>query len=288
MIDLSGTGVALITPFQSNGKIDKTALQNMVRHVAQGVDYVVALGTTGESATLSAEEKKMVLKTIREALAGSKPLILGLGGNHTDKLLEELKETDLTGVDAILSVTPYYNKPSQEGLIRHYQMLSDASPVPIVLYNVPGRTGTNLSAATTLELALHPNIIGTKEASGNVEQCMAIAAGMPTGFTLISGDDLLTPALISIGAKGVISVLANAWPREFSAMVGHCLNRDFEGASGFWKNWLKLNPLLYEEGNPVGIKAVLSLIGLCEGQVRLPLMPASKELKAKIREHLDS
>jgi 4-hydroxy-tetrahydrodipicolinate synthase len=285
MIDISGTGVALVTPFEATGQVDVPALQKLVRHVAQGVDYV---GTTGESATLSADEKKVVLKTIRDTLAGSKPLVLGLGGNHTDKLLEELKKTDLTGVDAILSVSPYYNKPSQQGLVKHYQLLADAAPVPVVLYNVPGRTGSNLSAAATLELALHPNIIGTKEASGNVEQCMAIAAEMPTGFTLLSGDDLLTPALISIGAQGVISVLANAWPREFSAMVGHCLNRDFEGASGFWKNWLKLNPLLYEEGNPVGIKAVLSRMGLCGEHVRLPLMPASKALSEKIGAFLDA
>ena len=287
MINLKGTGVALVTPMKADGSLDYEGLQKTTRHVAQGVDYVVALGTTGESATLSKKEKKEVVSTVAETLNGTKPLVLGLGGNDTHKLLEEIRETDFTGISAILSVSPYYNKPSQAGLLAHYQHIADASPVPVILYNVPGRTGGNISAPTTLQLADHPNIIATKEASGNVEQCMAIAKDMPTGFQLLSGDDLLTPALVSIGATGVISVLANAWPREFSAMVRHCLDGQFSAAEAFWKRWIPLNPLLYEEGNPVGIKAVMEELGICQAAVRLPLMPASPDLRQRIRNLLN-
>lgn len=287
MIDLTGTGVALITPMKNDGSLDLEGLQKTTRHVAQGVDYVVALGTTGESATLSGKEKREVVSRVAETLDGSKPLVLGLGGNDTHKILEEIKQTDFSGISAILSVSPYYNKPSQSGLLAHYQKIADASPVPVILYNVPGRTGGNISAATTLQLADHPNIIATKEASGNVEQCMAIARDMPSGFQLLSGDDLLTPSLVSIGATGVISVLANAWPREFSAMVRHCLDHQFAAAEAFWKRWIPLNPLLYEEGNPVGIKAVMEDLGICGAAVRLPLVAASPELRQRIRNLLN-
>lgn len=287
MIDLKGTGVALVTPMKTDGTIDLDALKKTTLHVAQGVDYIVALGTTGESATLSKKEKEQVVATVAETLNGSKPLVLGLGGNDTHKILEEIKSTNFSGISAILSVSPYYNKPSQAGLLAHYRKIADASPVPVILYNVPGRTGGNISAATTLQLADHPNIIATKEASGNVEQCMAIAKDMPSGFQLLSGDDLLTPALVSIGATGVISVLANAWPREFSAMVRHCLEGQFAAAEAFWKRWIPLNPLLYEEGNPVGIKAVMDELGICGASVRLPLVEASSSLRQRIREQLN-
>lgn len=287
MIDLTGTGVALITPMKNDGSLDLEGLQKTTQHVAQGVDYVVALGTTGESATLSGKEKREVVSRVAETLDGSKPLVLGLGGNDTHKILEEIKQTDFSGISAILSVSPYYNKPSQSGLLAHYLKIADASPVPVILYNVPGRTGGNISAATTLQLADHPNIIATKEASGNVEQCMAIARDMPSGFQLLSGDDLLTPSLVSIGATGVISVLANAWPREFSAMVRHCLDHQFAAAEAFWKRWIPLNPLLYEEGNPVGIKAVMEDLGICGAAVRLPLVAASPELRQRIRNLLN-
>jgi 4-hydroxy-tetrahydrodipicolinate synthase len=282
MIKLKGTGVALVTPMHANGEPDYLALEKLVRHVAGEVDYLVALGTTGESATLSAAEKKEVFNTIKSVSAGKLPLVLGLGGNDTHSLIRQMDTWDWAGIDAVLSVSPYYNKPGQAGLAAHYTLLADACPRPLVLYNVPGRTGSNISAKTTLQLAQHPNICGIKEASGNVEQCMAIAAGKPEEFVLISGDDMLTPALIAIGAEGVISVLANALPAEFSAMVGYCLAFDFSAAKNLWKNWIELNPLLYEEGNPVGIKALMAALGICQPGVRMPLAEASPELKSKL------
>ena len=282
MINLRGTGVALVTPMLADGQLDIEGLENIVEHVIPFVDYIVALGTTGEVATLKTKEKALVTDTIIRKLGGRKPLILGHGGNDTGKLVSQLNDINFTGIDGILSVSPYYNKPSQSGIIAHYDAIANASPVPVILYNVPGRTGSNISAASTLELSRHHNIIGTKEASGNVEQAMAIARDMPAGFYLISGDDLLTPALISIGAKGVISVLANAYPQQFSNMVAACLKNDFMAASFFWKQWLDINPLLYEEGNPVGIKAVLAQLGVCGPGVRLPLMAASTGLNAHI------
>jgi len=283
MINLHGTGVALVTPFLPDGTVDTAGLANITKHVMQGVDYIVALGTTGESATLTTKEKDLVLDAVRKEMAGTKPLVLGHGGNDTAKLISQMKDMDFTGVDAVLSVSPYYNKPSQAGIVAHYRAFADACPVPVILYNVPGRTGSNISVATTLELARHPNIIGTKEASGNVEQCMAIAKGKPDDFRLISGDDLLTPSLIAIGAEGVISVLANAWPIEFNQMVKLSMETKYTEASAFWKKWLDLNPMLYEEGNPVGIKAVMKELGLCGDTVRLPLLPASSGLTERIR-----
>jgi 4-hydroxy-tetrahydrodipicolinate synthase len=285
MPDFKGTGVALVTPFLADGHIDFSSLTRLVNHcVDGGVDYLVVLGTTGESATLSAEEKAAILYCVKKANQGRKPLVLGHGGNDTARLIAGIQQIDWQGVDAILSVSPYYNKPSQAGIQAHYEALATDAPVPVILYNVPGRTGSNMSASTTLKLAAHPNIIGIKEASGNVEQAMAIAAGKPQDFLLISGDDLLTPSLMAVGAVGAISVLANSHPREFSQMVISSRNRDFEAAAGIWKNWISLNPLLYEEGNPVGIKAVLALLGICEAHVRQPLQKASEGLMARIRE----
>ena len=283
MIDLSGTGVALVTPMKADGSIDVAGLRKIVDHVVQGVDYIVALGTTGEVATLDSDEKTLVMDVIKKQLAGRKPLVYGHGGNDTGKLISQMKDMDWSGIEAVLSVSPYYNKPSQNGIIAHYEKFADACPRPVILYNVPGRTGSNLTASTTLKLAEHPNIIGTKEASGNVEQCMAVAKGMPSEFYLISGDDLLTPSLIAIGASGVISVLANAYPVEFSHLVKKCQNGQFAEASKIWKKWIDLNPLLYEEGNPVGIKAVLQQLGICEDGVRLPLVAASQNLSERIK-----
>jgi len=283
MINLHGTGVALVTPFLTDGTVDTSGLANVTKHVMQGVDYIVALGTTGESATLTTKEKDLVLDTVRKEIAGKKPLVLGHGGNDTAKLISQMKDIDFSGIDAVLSVSPFYNKPSQAGILAHYRAFADACPVPVILYNVPGRTGSNISAATTVELAGHPNIIGIKEASGNVEQSMAIAKGKSEEFVLISGDDLLTPSLIAIGAEGVISVLANAWPVEFNLMVKWSVENKYAEASAIWKKWLDLNPLLYEEGNPVGIKAVMKELGLCGDTVRLPLLSASEGLAERIR-----
>jgi 4-hydroxy-tetrahydrodipicolinate synthase len=285
MADFRGTGVALVTPFLADGQIDFASLEMLVNHCLNGgVDYLVVLGTTGESATLNAEEKAQVLQKVKEVNNGRKPIVLGHGGNDTARLISGMQSIDWEGVDAILSVSPYYNKPSQAGIQAHYEALATDAPVPVILYNVPGRTGSNMTAATTLKLAAHPNIIGIKEASGNVEQAMAIAASKPEDFLLISGDDLLTPSLVAIGAVGAISVLANSHPAKFSQMVQHSRNRDYEAAASIWKNWIALNPLLYEEGNPVGIKAVLSMLGICETHVRQPLQKVSDGLMARIRE----
>lgn len=282
-----GTGVALVTPFFPDGEIDFVSLGRLVNHVIDGgVDYLVVLGTTGESATLTADEKALILKEVKRVNQGRKPIVLGHGGNDTRRLISGMQSIDWEGVDAILSVSPYYNKPSQAGIQAHYEALATDAPVPVILYNVPGRTGSNMNAATTLRLAAHPNIIGIKEASGNVEQAMAIAAAMPGDFLLISGDDLLTPALISIGGAGAISVLANSHPGEFSGMVNHCLEGAYADAAAIWKKWTGLNPLLYEEGNPAGIKAVLELTGICGASVRQPLSQASESLRERIRQAL--
>ena len=279
-----GIGVALATPFLDDQSIDFESLKRLIDHViAGGVDYLVVLGTTGESATLTASEKAQVLKASVEYNKGRVPLMLGLGGNATQKLLDEIEATEFYGVASILSVSPYYNKPTQEGIIAHYKALADASPVPLVLYNIPGRTMSNLTASTTLALSHHPNIVGIKEASGNLEQCMQIAASMPKDFLLLSGDDLLTKPILSIGGSGVISVLANALPATFKTMIEGDSEASLEAAYSL----LELNSLMYLEGNPVGLKNLLLHQGIITSdQVRLPLLRASKELSHKIHQAL--
>lgn len=276
-----GTGVALVTPFLEDQQVDYPSLERLINHVITGgVDYLVVLGTTGESATLTATEKAQVLKACVAYNKGRVPLMLGLGGNATRKLIDEIEQTDFYGVAGLLSVSPYYNKPTQEGIIAHYHALADASPVPLVLYNIPGRTMSNMTAATTLTLSHHPNIIGIKEASGNLEQCMQIAASMPKDFLLLSGDDLLTKPMQSIGGSGVISVLANALPSTFKTLIEGNDSSSQQAAYSL----LKLNGLMYEEGNPVGIKNLLLHLGIIQtDQVRLPLLRASKGLSEKIR-----
>ena len=276
-----GTGVALVTPFLEDQQVDFPSLERLINHViAGGVDYLVALGTTGESATLTSSEKAKVLKACVEYNKGRVPLMLGLGGNATQKLIDEIEQPDFYGVAGILSVSPYYNKPTQEGIIAHYRALADASPVPLVLYNIPGRTMSNMTAATTLALSHHPNIVGIKEASGNLEQCMQIAASMPKDFLLLSGDDLLTKPIQSIGGTGVISVLANAIPSSFKTLIEGNGSSSLQAAYSI----LKLNGLMYEEGNPVGIKNLLLHQGIIQtDQVRLPLLRASQGLSEKIR-----
>jgi 4-hydroxy-tetrahydrodipicolinate synthase len=276
-----GTGVALVTPFLEDQTIDFDSLKRLIDHVITGgVDYLVLLGTTGESATLTALEKAQVLKASVEYNKGRVPLMLGLGGNATQKLIDEIEQTDFYGVAGILSVSPYYNKPTQEGIIAHYRALADASPVPLVLYNIPGRTMSNLTSSTTLALSHHPNIVGIKEASGNLEQCMQIAASMPKDFLLLSGDDLLTKPILSFGGSGVISVLANALPATFKTLI----EGDEYTSQHATYSLLKLNGLMYDEGNPVGIKNLLLHLGIIQtDQVRLPLLRASQGLSEKIR-----
>lgn len=282
-----GTGVALITPFTSTGSVNYKALKKVLQHTAKGVDYYVVMGTTGESATLSSQEKKDVLRFVIENNPKRLPIVYGIGGNNTKEVVENIKSTNFEGVDALLSVSPYYNKPSQEGIYQHFKAVADASPVPVMLYNVPGRTASNISAETTLRLAAHKNIFAIKEASGNIEQCMKIAKAMPKDFLLISGDDLLTVPLYSIGAKGVISVLANAYPVVFQKMKEFSFAGDFAKASKEQFKILDINGPMYEEGNPVGVKQVMADMGLCSNNVRLPLVPASDGLKKKIRITVD-
>lgn len=283
MNQLKGTGVALITPMQDDFSLDFAGLKRLIDHVMQGgVDYLVVMGTTGESVTLSRKEKKEILKTCVENTQGRIPIVYGLGGNNTQAILEEMSQMDFGGLTAVLSVSPYYNKPSQAGILAHYTAIADACPVPVILYNIPGRTMSNLSASTTLKLAHHPNIIGMKEASGNLEQCLQIAAKMPKDFLLLSGDDLMTRAMTSIGGSGIISVLANAIPETFQKI---CHGTDAESLRATY-SILGLNGLMYQEGNPVGIKNLVKHLGICGDQVRLPMLRATQELNDQIKSQL--
>ena len=276
-----GTGVALVTPLLENQEIDFESLKHLIDHVIQGgVDYLVALGTTGESATLTKLEKAKVLKACVQYNNGRVPLMVGIGGNATQKLVEEIEETDFEGISGILSVSPYYNKPTQEGIIAHYRALAEVSPLPLLLYNIPGRTMSNITAKTTLTLSQHPTIIGIKEASGNLEQCLQIALAKPKDFLLLSGDDLLTKPIQSLGGTGVISVLANALPATFKQI----LEGDTASSLAATHSLVELNSLMYQEGNPVGIKNLLFHLGILQtDQVRLPLLRASQSLSEKIR-----
>uniref|UniRef100_UPI00404729CC 4-hydroxy-tetrahydrodipicolinate synthase n=1 Tax=Algoriphagus sp. TaxID=1872435 RepID=UPI00404729CC len=276
-----GTGVALVTPLLENQEIDFESLKHLIDHVIQGgVDYLVALGTTGESATLTKLEKAKVLKACVQYNNGRVPLMVGIGGNATQKLVEEIEETDFEGISGILSVSPYYNKPTQEGIIAHYRALAEVSPLPLLLYNIPGRTMSNITAETTLTLSQNPTIIGIKEASGNLEQCLQIALAKPKDFLLLSGDDLLTKPIQSLGGTGVISVLANALPATFKQI----LEGDTASSLAATHSLVELNSLMYQEGNPVGIKNLLFHLGILQtDQVRLPLLRASQSLSEKIR-----
>lgn len=285
MKKLYGTGVALVTPFSERGEVDFTSLRRLLRHTARGVDYYVVMGTTGESATLSADEKAAILDFVRDHNPKKLPVVYGIGGNNTQHVLDAIAQTDFSGVDALLSVSPYYNKPSQEGIFQHFKAIAKASPVPVILYNVPGRTSSNLTADTTLRLAQHPNIGAIKEASGNLEQCMRIAREKPKDFQLISGDDLMSVALYAIGATGVISVLANAYPVIFKKIKEHALAGNYAKARQEIFKILDVNPLMYEEGNPVGLKVLLAQMGICSAAVRLPLARASAGLEKKIIAH---
>lgn len=280
----SGTGVALVTPFHRYNAIDFGAIEKLVEHVITNhVDYLVVMGTTGESATLSEDEKNAVLDFIIELTAGRVPVVKGIGGNNTQEIVDKIKRSSFNGIDAILSVTPYYNKPQQKGIYYHFKTIASVSPVPVILYNVPGRTGCNITAETTLELAKDfSNIVAIKEASGNFAQIMKIVQGKPNGFTVISGDDALTLPLMALGVEGVISVVANAFPAEFSEMVNFCLKGDFENAR---KIHYRLNDIinsLFEDGSPAGIKAALQILDLAQNHLRLPLVKVNKSVFLQI------
>jgi 4-hydroxy-tetrahydrodipicolinate synthase len=273
-----GVGTALITPFKSDLSIDFTALEKVINYVSNGSDYLVVNGTTGESPTTTATEKQELLSFVKKTNPKNLPIVFGIGGNNTADVLERILATDFNGVSAILSVCPYYNKPSQAGLIAHYHAIADASPVPVILYNVPGRTITSLSVDTIVELSKHANIIGLKDASCSIAQAQLLANTLPEDFLLVSGDDNLVTTLISIGYKGVISVIANGFSESFHEMTHAALKGDFKTASAMQFKFLEFDNLLYAESNPVGIKKVCAIRGLCEPRVRLPLVEATAAL----------
>ncbi len=283
---LIGTGVAIVTPFDEKGQVDTKALQNLVKHLHKGkVDYIVVMGTTGESVTLSKDEKKLIVDTVVKANNKKLPLVLGIGGNHTAEVVDTIKHTDLKAFEAILSVAPYYNKPNQEGYYQHYKAVSAATKKDIILYNVPGRTGSNVTWETQVRIANDfKNIVATKEASGNVEQIMKVIKNKPKDFMVISGDDNLTLPLIAAGAVGVISVVANAFPKEYSEMVRYSLKHQFEKAQHLHYGLVDITDQLFADGNPGGIKYALSLLDVCKPFVRLPLCEPNDKVKQTLKQ----
>ena len=283
-------GVALVTPFKQDKSIDFDALARLLEYqIKSGVDYLVVLGTTAETATLTPDEKHRVRDFVVERVAGRVPLVIGIGGNNTMALVEELRTTDLSPFSAVLSVVPYYNKPSQEGIYQHYREIAKASPIPVILYNVPGRTSVNMTAETTLRLAAEfDNIIGVKEASGNISQMDDIIKNKRDDFMVISGDDGITFPLITLGAVGVISVIGNAFPREFSRMVRLALQGDYARALTIHHRFTELFSLLFVDGNPAGVKCLLHAMGFIENELRLPLVPTRITTYEKIRKVLES
>lgn len=278
-----GTGIALITPFNDDKSVDFVALERIVNHVINGgADFLVALGTTSEAPTLTAEEKKQVVNAILKANAKRLPVLLGMGGNNTQNVIDQIKAQDFTGIDGILSVVPYYNKPNQRGMKAHFEAIADASPVPVILYNVPGRVGVNLQASTSVELAQHPNIVAVKEASGNLQQIMEILRDKPVDFDVLSGDDGITQPLMALGAQGVISVAANAYTKPFAKMMNAMKEGQTEVALKLHYSMLRMNQLIFADGNPAGIKCLMSLMGLCKNVLRLPLVPASEKVQQDI------
>lgn len=275
---LKGTGVALVTPFHKDGNIDFKSFKRLIdRCIDQKVEYLVPLGTTGETATLTNDERKAVLDFVVEVTEKRVPVVLGLGGNNTREVVHSIEEYDFSEVDAILSVSPYYNRPSQRGIIQHYKAIANASPVPVILYNVPTRTGSNLDTETTLELAFETkNIIGIKEASGNMEKIMRIIRDKPKDFLVISGDDSMTLPIIACGGDGVISVIANAFPKDFSEMVRSALERNFEKARKLNNKLMDITHAIFVDGSPSGVKGLLSTMNICPEHVRLPLVSVGK------------
>ena len=279
-----GTGVALITPFRKQETIDFSKLEPLINNlISNGVDYIVALGTTSEAATMTETERRALQDFIIETVGGRVPIMLGLGGNNTLAVRDAIANTNFDGISGILSVAPYYNKPNQRGLAQHFKQIAESSPVPVVIYNVPGRTGVNIQAETTLQLADEcPNIIGIKEASGNIAQVMQILRNKPEKFMVISGDDSLTYPMCTMGASGVISVLANALPKEMSTMVKYAIKGDTKKALPFHFRMLPLMNAIFDEGNPTGIKALMEIQGLISNNLRMPLVKSSKQLYNKI------
>jgi len=285
---LKGTGVAIITPFKTNSEVDYAALEKLIDHMINNdVEYVVTLGTTGETPTLSKKEKQEIVRFTLEKTKDRVPVVVGIGGNNTKEVIANLADFPLEKMTAVLSASPYYNKPSQEGIFQHYKALSEASPIPIILYNVPGRTGSNISAETTVRLAKEcKNIGGIKEASGNMVQCMHILKNKPENFLMVSGDDHIAMPLIACGADGVISVAANCFPKDFSDLIRYSLKNDFEKAAKLQYKLLEGYDLLFTENNPAGVKAFLYEMKFIENKLRLPLVPLSESIHQKVRDFI--
>jgi 4-hydroxy-tetrahydrodipicolinate synthase len=284
---LKGTGVAMVTPFKNNLEVDYDALGKLIAFIIDGgVEYVVSLGTTGETPTLSKEEKLAVLNYTYEQVNGAVPVVVGIGGNNTQELVHDLEQFPLDKATAVLSASPYYNKPSQEGLYQHYKVLAEASPKPLLLYNVPGRTGRNINASTTLRLAEINNIAGIKEASGDLAQCMQILKDKPADFLVVSGDDNLVLPQMACGMDGVISVAANCFPKHFSDMIRYCLQGDYASARALHYKMLEGYDLLFAENNPAGVKAFLAELGVIQNYLRLPVTPLSDGLHQKVKQYM--
>lgn len=285
MEKFKGLGVAMVTPFNADGSIDYLGLERLTNHLVDGgVNYLVVMGTTGENPTINNEEQQAILQKVIEINARRLPIVFGIGGNSTAAVVERLKSENLEGVDGMLSVSPYYNKPSQEGIYQHYKAVSDATPLPVIMYNVPGRTGSLVSAETTLRIAQLPNIVCTKEASGSLDICMDVIRGAPEDFGVISGDDNYTMPYIAAGMQGVISVLGNAYPKEFSQMVNYALDGDFKNAKHLHYKLLPLMKAIFMDGNPGGVKYALNKLGICQNEFRLPVVPVNKTTEKSLDE----
>ena len=287
---LKGTGVALVTPFHKDGSIDFKAFKKLIERCIEGkVEYLVPLGTTGESATLTVNERNAVMDFVIEITEKRVPIVLGLGGNSTQEILSTIEDHSFEGIDAILSVSPYYNRPSQRGIFQHYKMIANECPVPVILYNVPSRTGSNMDTETTLQLAHEvPNIIGIKEASGNMEKVMNLISKKPKDFLIISGDDILSLPILACGGDGVISVISNAYPKDFSEMVRLSLSGNFEKARKLHYKLLGITHDIFIDGNPSGIKGLLNVMDICSEHVRLPLMSVNKTMMNRFEVMINS
>jgi len=284
MDKIKGTGVAMVTPFSENFDIDFEALKRLTEHlVSNGVNYLVVMGTTGENPTITDFEQSRILETVKEVNENRIPVVFGIGGNNTNAIVNRMEQFDYDGVSAILSASPYYNKPNQAGIINHYTRLADTSKVPIILYNVPGRTGSMMQLDTILKLAEHENIVAVKEASGNIDHCMSLIKNKPEDFLVLSGDDSYTLPFMSVGMSGVISVVANAYPKDFSQMVRYALDGNFENARYLHYKLLPMMNAIFEDGNPGGIKVALNELNICDTAMREPLYPIRTEVAAKIK-----
>jgi len=289
MKKFKGTGVAIVTPFKNDTSIDFAAFGRVINHVIEGgVNYIVAMGTTGESVTLSKDERKALISYVVETIDNRVPLVVGIGGNNTQDIISSIRRSNLEGVDGILTVAPYYNKPNQRGLLQHFKAIATSSEIPVILYNVPSRTCSNISSDTCLELAhACENIIAIKEASGDISQIMRIIKGKPENFIVLSGDDMMTIPVIAAGGSGVISVLANAFPAECAELVNQSLKNNFKTAREIQFRFLEIIELLFIDGNPAGVKTMLNIMNLCQNNLRLPLVPVSKTIYTRIQKAIE-